>query len=621
MQGESPAEERPLEYASRLLTPAERNYHTTEREALAVVWALDKFRGYVEGASVSVATDHQPLKWLLALKTPSGRLARWAMKIQHYDLDIGYTPGKVNVVADTLSRPVNDDTEKSSSSVCEICPVVVDLPQRRPEDVREAQLNDPEVNKIIVNFEDMSNSEAAIRWTDRGYYLSQGMLYRCDPDGESEEPQLVVPESLKAELMKELHDAPTAGHLGLERTLRKIKERYYFKNMRSYVAQYLKSCDACQKYKATNLKPAGLLQTPVPQQRFEVLAMDLFGPLPEGDKGEKWILLVEDTASRWVELFALNDATAETCAKALIEEVFMRYGLPRRVISDNGSQFVSAVMQKAMFVLGVQQSLIPVYHPEANPAERKNRELKQLLAILVGPEHRRWPTVLPTVRFALNSAYNQGTGKSAAYLTFARELRSPMSVHTDFRGIVEQQNFVPQITPYLQEFARVLQDVKHRVEEQQDVRKSTGDQHRRDVPPYKEGDLVLVETHLASNATKGFTSKFAPRREGPYRVSQIVGPTSFVVVDSTGVVKGKYHASALTPYVGFATAIVHQRRRGRPQAKSKSKSRRTCDLEGEVIAPSVSATPRPSDLPSPLLCRRSARLAERAAHAIRGAPH
>lgn len=204
-----------------------------------MVWPLDKFRGYVEGSKVRIATDHQPLKWLLSIKIPSGRLARWAMKIQSYDLDIEYTPGKVNMVADTFSRPVSHESEVLSPSSCDICPVVVDLPRQKPEDLREAQLRDPDVSKIIADFEaQLDNPEASLRWTDRGYYLSQGILYRFDPDGESEEPQLVVPESLRAELMKELHDSPTAGHWGLERTLQKIKQNYYFKNMRSFVAHY-----------------------------------------------------------------------------------------------------------------------------------------------------------------------------------------------------------------------------------------------------------------------------------------------------------------------------------------------------------------------------------------------
>ncbi|GBM56030.1 Retrovirus-related Pol polyprotein from transposon 17.6 [Araneus ventricosus] len=90
-------EEHPIEYASRLLNPGERNYSTTEREALAVVWALNKFRGYVEGSKITVASDHQPLKWLMKLKSLSGRLARWALQLQSFDLNLEYIPGKSNV--------------------------------------------------------------------------------------------------------------------------------------------------------------------------------------------------------------------------------------------------------------------------------------------------------------------------------------------------------------------------------------------------------------------------------------------------------------------------------------------------------------------------------------------
>ncbi|GFV55259.1 transposon Tf2-9 polyprotein [Trichonephila clavipes] len=117
------------------------------------------------------------------------------------------------------------------------------------------------------------------------------------------------------------------------------------------------------------------------------LVIDLFGPLPETPTGKKWIFIVEDTSTKWVELFAIAEAAAENCAKTLIEKVLLRYGLPQRLISDNGPQFISAVMQLTCDLLEITQDLIPVYHPQANPSERKNRDLKPRLAILVGEEH------------------------------------------------------------------------------------------------------------------------------------------------------------------------------------------------------------------------------------------
>ncbi|KOC58835.1 Pol polyprotein [Habropoda laboriosa] len=126
------------------------------------------------------------------------------------------------------------------------------------------------------------------------------------------------------------------------------------------------------------------------QRRFEVLSIDLFGPLPPSQDDYKWIFIVKDRASRWVELFPLSQATAENCAVVLMEEVFLRYGVPRRIISDNGTQFISKIMQKLLHCLDIKSQFIPVYHPQTNPVERKNRDLKTQLAILVGDQHLTW---------------------------------------------------------------------------------------------------------------------------------------------------------------------------------------------------------------------------------------
>lgn len=120
------------------------NYSTTEREALAVVWAVEKFRGYLEGAKIFIATDHQPLKWLFTLKTPTGRLARCALRLQPFDLQIDYTPGKRNVVADMLLRPTESD------HAAELWPATIHLTGRTPAEVREEQVSDPDIKSSII---------------------------------------------------------------------------------------------------------------------------------------------------------------------------------------------------------------------------------------------------------------------------------------------------------------------------------------------------------------------------------------------------------------------------------------------------------------------------------------
>lgn len=143
---------------------------TTEGEALAVVYAVNKFRDYIEGSKIRISTDHHPLRWLLSQKSPTGRLDRWAPCLQGYDQQIDYTPGKYNVVGDTLSRPNCLSTE-----ACSACIVTIDLPARSK--IRSEELKDPEVQKIIHPLEE-GNSNDTIKWCERGYVMTAGVLYR-----------------------------------------------------------------------------------------------------------------------------------------------------------------------------------------------------------------------------------------------------------------------------------------------------------------------------------------------------------------------------------------------------------------------------------------------------------
>ncbi|XP_072398051.1 uncharacterized protein [Diabrotica undecimpunctata] len=281
--------------------------------------------------------------------------------------------------------------------------------------------------------------------------------------------------------------------------------------MRKTIIDYVAKCLDCQRYKASNLKPVGQFQTPVQSQRFETMSIDLFGPLPETSDGYKWMYVIEDTA---------------------------------------------------------------IYWPAANPVERKNRDLKPQLAILTGADHTSWKEQIPVVRFAMNSVKSQSTGYSAAFLTFGRELRTPDDLQRDFRTTLQNDNFVPEINPYLKTLSSVLYQARENYEASQDRAKSYAYKYRRVNMTFNVSDKVLVDVHALSKAKDSFTAKFAPRRDGPYIITKVVSPTSYEISSPQNLTEplGKYHISALVPYRvdtdtddgSSPNPLVPIRRRGRP---------------------------------------------------------
>ncbi|GFY00195.1 hypothetical protein TNCV_2835521 [Trichonephila clavipes] len=356
----------------------------------------------------------------------------------------------------------------------------------------------------------------------------------------------------------------------------------------------------CARFKATNQNPAGLLRTPDYSQRFEVIAIDSFGPLPQTDTGKQWIFIVEDCTMKWVELFALSQASARQCATTLIEEVFMRHGIPRRIISDNGTQFVIAVLQQICFTLNISQNFIPVYSPQSNPVERKNRDLKPRLAILVGDDHSSWYSKLPVIRFAMNTTVCDTTGHTPAYLLFGRELRTVDDVVQNFKSVVHNDNFVAEITPYLKRFATITEDIRERIETKQDQRKKQYDKNRRPVS-YSPGDKVWVTLHPISSAKNKKNSKFMPKRDGPYLILTQKSPTSYVIASLANPSEpiATYHTSALTPVKDINTSpVAPLRKRDRPRKVTStsqnkhvpSPSTATTAVSNKTIHPSTRAT-------------------------------
>ncbi|KAM7306521.1 Transposon Tf2-6 polyprotein [Ixodes scapularis] len=307
--------ERVIAYASRALSKAEQNYSTTDKECLAVVWALTKFRPYLYGIPFRVVTDHHALCWLANLKDPSGRLARWSLRLQEFDVTIVHKSGRKHNDADCLSRaPVEsppDSTDDDDDA--RFLGAVTDI------DMGALQRDDPELRAVIDHLEGQGSSVPRVLARDLpSFVLRQGVLFKKN-FGTSNPPWLlVVPASLREEIFQACHDDPTAGHLGYSRTLARIRDKYYWPRFPKTVHLYTRSCHECQRRKKPPTKPAGLLQPiPAPTTPFQQIGMDLLGPFPTSTQGNRWIIVATDYLTRYAETKALPSGTAVEVAKFL----------------------------------------------------------------------------------------------------------------------------------------------------------------------------------------------------------------------------------------------------------------------------------------------------------------
>ncbi|KAH8241715.1 hypothetical protein KR032_007125, partial [Drosophila birchii] len=248
-------QERVVAYASRRLNSAERNYSVTEKECLAIVWAVRKMRCYIEGYKFEVITDHQALKWLNSINNPTGRIARWALELQQYQYDVHYRRGAQNLVADAHSRqplPVAQQAQVQGSNC-----------------------------KWLAKMLRKVRTEPA-RFPD--YREESGQLYRrigLRPQEEEYTPwKLCVGADYRHRVLQENHDIPAAGHLGVRKTSNRVPQRYYWPGLFRDVARYVRNCLNCQRHKVSQEKPAGHMFTRQVEEPFHILCADFVGPLP-----------------------------------------------------------------------------------------------------------------------------------------------------------------------------------------------------------------------------------------------------------------------------------------------------------------------------------------------------
>ncbi|GFW17937.1 retrovirus-related Pol polyprotein from transposon opus [Trichonephila clavipes] len=268
--------QKPIAFASRTLNKAERNYTVTERECLAVIWALSKFKTYFGPLPVKVITDHAALTKLTNGKNVSSRMIRWALKLSEFNIEWEHRPGVQNVVADLLSINPVDSVEGSQIS----CAALRALAINSREQFIKEQREDPELGHIyryLENPDDGSvNATVCESWT-QDFKLINGLLFYAKYFSNLGELRVYIPGSLRKDIMKEFHDLPLAGHLGKRKTYLKLRDTCYFPFMRKYIFEYVSTCDRCQKFNYKNALPAGRLMNIVSKYPNEIVTLDLLG--------------------------------------------------------------------------------------------------------------------------------------------------------------------------------------------------------------------------------------------------------------------------------------------------------------------------------------------------------
>lgn len=397
--------EHPIAFMSRSLSQPERNYSTTEREALAVLTALEHWRCYLESdKTFTIYTDHSALKWFLSLSNPTGRLARWGVRISSFNFEIKHRRGKDNVVPDALSR----------------CPIAAIA----DSDISSVPVSGTKDNWYLNIFNGCQESPLSFP----NYRVEGGDLYRYMKSTNILTTEFdwkkVIAEEQRGHMIAQCHSEPIAGHFGVFKTYKRLSLRFYWPGMHTDVVNFINSCDTCLAHKLSTYGTLGKMGRPKEVSRpFQVLSIDLVGPLPNTRKQHKYIFVITCCFSKYCLLFPLRRATADLVSKHLENDVFLVHGIPQTVVLDNGCQFISHELDSVFKKYKVPRvNFTPKYTPQINTVERYNKTIVTAISTFIDEDHRTWDLNLPQIQFAMNNSVNETTGFTPSFLVHGREL-------------------------------------------------------------------------------------------------------------------------------------------------------------------------------------------------------
>nr|XP_049699503.1 uncharacterized protein LOC110376634 [Helicoverpa armigera] len=456
-----------IAFGNKTLSDCERRYCQTEKEALALVWAVEHFHMFLYGKEFDLITDHKPLEVIFGPKSkPCARIERWILRLQSYKYNVIYRPGKNNI-ADPLSRlcTFKHDETKQKDYVQDIIdharPIAVSL-----KDIEEHSKTDIDIQKVkqgIYNRK-WDDSVKSYKLFENEYCFFGDILLRGT--------KIVIPKQLRRLVLDAAHE----GHPGVVAMKLRLRAKVWWPKYDKDVERLVRSCKGCTLVSAPN-PPHPLKRRELPTQSWVDIAIDLLGPLPSGDH----LLVVIDYYSRYKEIKTCRDISSKEMIR-LLKEIFSRLGHPVSISSDNGKQFISAEFKTYCLENDIKLfNSIPYWPQQNGEVERQNRDILKRLKICQ-VERKSWREALVEYLTMYNSTPHSVTGKSPAELFFQRKFKDKIPM-IDYA----EQN--------VEDF-----DVRDKDKEQKEKGREYADKKRRAREVELEiGDKVYVKNTNKSN--------------------------------------------------------------------------------------------------------------------------
>ena len=470
-------------YASRSLTDTEKRYSQTEREALALVWACERFHAWLFGSDFELLTDHKPLETIFSPKSRSkscARIERWVLRLQTYKFKCRYISGKKNI-EDTLSRLLSKKIENSTYDMSktvesdeyvkfvarESTPVAMTT-----REIERVSDTDPEliaVRECLLKGKwDKLPFKEYLPFRDELSAIGKLVLRGT---------RIVIPKALREQCLTLGHD----GHPGIVSMKRRLRSVVYWPGIDKEIEDVCKACFGCQLVSQPT-KPEPMTRTDLPSGPWEHLSADLLGPLPDGN----YVFVLVDLYSRFFKISITKNLSAEKITQ-IMWKMFITHGLPNLVQTDNGSPFQSQYFSNFMKENGINHRRVsPYWSPAQGQVERENRSILKRIKI-AQTEKRDWKTELDHYLLMHRSTPHSVTGVSPAEALYRRKLRTKL----------------PQLTDY----SSYDQEMRDRDAEQKEKGKVYGDKRRNACKSdMKSGDTVLMKQDMQNK----FQSQFKP---------------------------------------------------------------------------------------------------------------